>query len=82
MVDVVCKVLVKKFQYYYFWLFFQSSVPVKQKTRYNNTLNMSHMLYIFLVTMNFYFNPLQMKCRLLYLKAQSVPHSKHFLSRL
>jgi len=59
MVNVVRKILVKKFQYYYFWPFFQSSVPMKQKTRYNNTMNMSHMLYIFLVTMNFYFNPLQ-----------------------
>jgi len=82
MVDVARKILVKKFQYYYFWLFFQSSVPTKQKTRYNNTMNMCHMLYIFLVTMNFYFNPLQMKRRLLCLKTKFVPCGKHFLSQL
>jgi len=28
------------------------------------------------------FKPLNTKCRLLYLKTQSVPRSKHFLSRL
>ena len=29
-----------------------------------------------------YFNPLNTKCRLLYLKTQFVPRSKHFSSRL
>jgi len=28
------------------------------------------------------FNPLKTKCRMLYLKTQSVPRSKHFSSRL
>ena len=36
----------------------------------------------FLYTVNTMFNPLKTKSRLLYLKSQFVPRSKHFSSRL